>query len=83
VSFFVARHFRSLFLFFDDDAVVSLRSTASSSNVLSRTTPAELPASQTTPLWPDSRSRCATPIMLLITQSKDTKVPGTKVRGTV
>lgn len=37
MSFFVARHFRSLFLFFDDDAVVSPRSTASSSNVLSRT----------------------------------------------
>lgn len=44
MSFFVARHFRSLFLFFDDDAVASprstvSRSTASSSNVLSRTTP--------------------------------------------
>lgn len=38
MSFFVARHFRSLFLFFDDDAVVSPRSTVSRSNVLSRTT---------------------------------------------
>ena len=48
MSFFVARHFRSLFLFFDDDAVASPRSTVSRStvsrsnvsrsNVLSRTT---------------------------------------------
>ena len=70
MSFFVARHFRSLFLFFDDDAVASprstvSRSTVSSNNVPSRTTPQQnrlspkpLPCGQILEVAAQNPSRC-------------------------
>ena len=49
MSFFVARHFRSLFLFFDDDAVASPRSTVSRSTVSRSTVSSNNVPSRTTP----------------------------------